>query len=100
MFNGVSLPASHARDLAVTYWGGGGGGGGRQGWGDAEGCLLVGWLRNVPCLEVSQGRACIDKCTCCHTEVKVADHTFYLTQSLYTDTGPISPSADPIALGT
>ena len=32
----------------------------------------------------------------CHTEVEVADQTFRLTQSQYTDTGPTSPSADPI----
>ena len=44
---------------------------------------------------VSQGRICSDKCTCCHTEVKVADQTFYLTQSQYTDNVPSSPSADP-----
>ena len=34
--------------------------------------------------------------TCCHTEIEVEDQTFYLTQSQYTDTGPTSPSADPI----
>ena len=37
--------------------------------------------------------------TCCHTEIKVADPTFYITQSQYTDTGPTSPSADPIMPG-
>ena len=35
----------------------------------------------------------------CHTEVEVADQTFYLTQSQYTDTGPTSPRADPITTG-
>ena len=36
-----------------------------------------------------------------HTEIEVADPTFYLTQSQYTDTGPTSPSTDAIhqALG-
>ena len=48
---------------------------------------------------VSQGRICSDNCTCCHTEIEVADQTFYLTQSQYTDTGPTSPSADPISSG-
>ena len=48
---------------------------------------------------VSQGRICTDDFTCCHTEVEVADPTFYLTQSQYTDTGPTSPSADPIMRG-
>ena len=37
--------------------------------------------------------------TCYHTEIEVADQTFYLTQSQYTDTGPTSPSADPITPG-
>ena len=36
---------------------------------------------------------------CCHTEIEVAHQTFYLTQSQYTDTGPTSPSADPITPG-
>ena len=48
---------------------------------------------------VSQGRICSDNFTCCHTEIEVADQTFYLTQSQYTDTGPTSPSADPITPG-
>ena len=44
---------------------------------------------------VSQGPICSGNCTCCHTDVEVADQTFYLTQSQYTDTGPTSTSADP-----
>ena len=48
---------------------------------------------------VSQGRICPNNFTCCHTEVEVADQTFYLTQSQYTDTGPTSPRADPITPG-
>ena len=48
---------------------------------------------------VSQGRICSDNFTCHHTEIEAADHTFYLTQSQYTDTGPTSPSADPIMPG-
>ena len=64
---------------------------------------LVGWL--VGCLtsqqqaSVSQGPICSDNCTCCHTEIEVADQTFYLTESQYTDTVPTSPSADPITPG-
>ena len=38
-------------------------------------------------------------CTCCHTEIEVADQNFYLTQSQYADTGPTSPSDDPITPG-
>ena len=37
---------------------------------------------------VSQGRICSGSCTCCHTEIEVAEQTFHLTQSQYTDTGP------------
>ena len=48
---------------------------------------------------VSQGRICSDDFACCHTEIEVAGQTFYLTQSQYTDTGPTSPSIDPIMPG-
>ena len=58
-------------------------------------CWLVGCLTSQQQASVSQGRICSDKFTCCHTEIEVADQTFYLTQSQYTDTGPTSPSADP-----
>ena len=62
-------------------------------------CLLVGCLMSPQQDSVSQGRICIDNFTCCHTEMEAADPTFYLTQSQYTDTGPTSPSADPIMPG-
>ena len=55
--------------------------------------LLVGCLTSQQQASVSQGRIC------CHTETEVADQTFHLTQSQYTDTGPTSPSADPITPG-
>ena len=45
---------------------------------------------------VSQEPVCLDSCTCCHAETEVTAQTFYLTQSQYTDTGPVSPSADPM----
>ena len=61
--------------------------------------LLVGCLTSQQQASVSQGRICSDNFTCCHTEIEVADQTFYLTQSRYTDTGPASPSADPITPG-
>ena len=32
-------------------------------------------------------------------EIEAADQTFHLTQSQYTDTGPTSPSADPVTPG-
>ena len=63
-------------------------------------CLLVGCLTSQQQASVSQGRICSDNFACCHTEREIADQTFYLTQSQYTDTGPISPSADPITPGT
>ena len=62
-------------------------------------CWLVGCLTSQQQASVSQGRICSDNFTCCHTEIEVADPTFYLTQSQYTDTGPTSPSADPITPG-
>ena len=58
--------------------------------------LFVGCLTSQQHASVSQGRICTDNFTCCHTEIEAADQTFHLTQSQYTDTGPTSPSADPI----
>ena len=57
---------------------------------------LVGCLTSQQHASVSQGRICSDNLTCCHTEIEVADATFHLTRSQYTDTGLTSPSADPI----
>ena len=62
-------------------------------------CWLVGCLTSQQHASVSQGRICSDNFTCCHTEIEVADQTFHLTQSQYTDTGPTSPSAQPITPG-
>ena len=62
-----------------------------------EVCLLVGCLTSKQQDSVSQGRICSDNFMCCHTEIEVADQTFY--QSQYTDTGQTSPSADPITPG-
>ena len=65
--------------------------------------LLIDWL--VGCLtsqqhaSVSHGRICSDNFTCCYSEIKVEDQTFHLTQSQCTDTGPTSPSTDPITPG-
>ena len=61
--------------------------------------LLVGCLMSQQHASVSQGRICSDNLTCCHTETEVADQTFYLALSQCTDTGPTSPSADPITPG-
>ena len=62
-------------------------------------CLLVGCLTSPQHASVSQGPICTDNFTCCHTEIEAADQTFHLTQSQYTDTGPTSPSADPVTPG-
>ena len=61
--------------------------------------LFVGCLTSQQHASVSQGQICSDNFTCCHTEIEAADPTFYLSQSQYTDTGPTSPSADPITPG-
>ena len=61
--------------------------------------LFVGCLTSQQDASLSQGRISSDKFTCCHIEIEVADPTFYLTQSQYTDIRPTSPSADPIMPG-
>ena len=66
---------------------------------DIDGGLFVGCLTSQQHASVSQGRICTDNFTCYHTEMEAADRTFHLTQSQYTDTGPTSPSADPISPG-
>ena len=38
--------------------------------------------------------------TCCHTEIEVADQTFYLTHSQYSDSRKTSLNADPITPGS
>ena len=74
-----------------------GGGAGKGVWTRVG--LSVGCFTSQQHASVSQGRVCSDNCTCCHTEIEVADQTFHLTQSQYTDTGPTSPSTDPITPG-
>ena len=59
----------------------------------------MGCLTSQQRASVCQGRICSDNLTCCHTEIEVANPTFYLTQSQYTDTDPTIPSADPITPG-
>ena len=63
-------------------------------------CLLVGCLTSQQHAGASQGRICTDNFTFCHTEIEIADLTFCLTQSQYTDTGLTSPRADPVMPGT
>ena len=63
--------------------------------------MFVGWLLNVPAtglvyLRDGSAQTILRAAT---LRQKVADQTFYLTQSQYTDTTPTSPSADPITPG-
>ena len=44
-------------------------------------CLLAGCLTSQQQASVSQGWICSNNLTCCHTEIEVAEQTFYLTQS-------------------
>ena len=62
-------------------------------------CLFVGCFTSQQHASVSQGRIRLDNFTGCHTETDIADPTFHLTQSQYTNTGPTSPSADDITPG-
>ena len=64
-----------------------------------EEMLFVGCLTSQQHASVSQGRICSDNSMCCHTEIEVADPTFHLTQSQYTDSRPTSPSTHPMAPG-
>ena len=59
-------------------------------------CWLLACLMSQQHASASQGWICSDNVTCCHTEIEVADQTFHLTQSQYTDTGPTCRSTDPI----
>ena len=84
-----------------------GGCGGQGGWGWWWGVGLrggggggVGCLVSRQHASVSQGKICFDSCTYCLFETEVADQTFYLTRSQYTDTRPTSPSTDPMTPGT
>ena len=57
------------------------------------------WLLKVPATCKRISGTDLHNFTCCHNEIQLADQTIYLTQSQYTDTGPISPSDDPIMPG-
>ena len=87
------------RERERERWGGGGGAETERDRGRDRVCLFVGCLTSQQHASVSQGRICSDNFTCCHTEIEAADPTFHLTLSQHTDTGPTSPSADPITPG-
>ena len=58
--------------------------------------LLVGCLTSQQYASVSQGQICSDKWMCCHTEIEVADQTFYLTHSILTLGQPV-PALTPFS---
>ena len=60
--------------------------------------LLVDCMASQPHSIVSQGQI-YAQFTCCHTETKVVDQTFNLTQSQFTATIPTSSGADPVTPG-
>ena len=62
-------------------------------------CLFVCWLLNVPATCECISSTDLLNFMCCHTEIDVADQTFHLTQSQYTDTRPTNPSTDPVTPG-
>ena len=64
-----------------------------------EVCLFDRCLTSQQHASVSKGRICSDNLTCWHTELEVADQTFYLNQSQCTDIEPTSPCIDPIMPG-
>ena len=92
-------------DKRQTIEGGRGGGGGANPRKTNKTAMMAEvvvfcWLLNIQQhASVSQGRICSDSCTSCHIEIEVADQTFHLSQSQYTDAGPTSPSTDPITPG-
>ena len=54
--------------------------------------LFVGCLTSQQHACVSQGQICPDDCTYCHTEIEIADQTFYLIQLQCTDQGQPTPA--------
>ena len=63
-----------------------------------DACWLLACLTSKQHATVSDGRVCLDNVTCYHTDIHATDETFYLTQSQYTDTGPIQ--AKPVRVAT
>ena len=61
--------------------------------------LNVGCLTSQQHANVFQGQICSGNCMSCLTEIEVANPTFHLTQSQYTDTQPTNPSTDLITPG-
>ena len=64
--------------------------------GKREELLLVGGLASQLHASVSQGRICLDKCTCCQTEIQVADQTFVSSSHSMLTPGRPDTSSNPI----
>ena len=63
--------------------------------------VVISWLIWCPSSthSVSLGQIYSDKCTCSHTKMQVANQTWFLTPSQYTDTWMIIPGSDPVMPG-
>ena len=79
----------------VVGGGGGAGAGGSGGGGCLLACLLA-CLTSQQHASVPQGQICSDSCTCCHTDIEVADHIFHITRTQYNDTRPTNINAEPV----
>ena len=66
------------------------------GWLDDYLLLVQHPINEVYFMDLSDGK----KCTCCHTEIEIADETCYLTLSHHNDTWPDSPSIDTVKAGS
>ena len=66
--------------------------------GDMEVGASFGLLNVHATCRVYEGRLSGDNCTCCHSEIEVADQTCYLTQQQHIDPVSISPGTDLITL--
>ena len=53
--------------------------------------LFVGCITSPQHANVSQGWTCSDNCTCCHTEIEVADQTFNFTSPSHSILTPGQP---------
>ena len=61
--------------------------------------FLVAWCPSNTLHPASQEQICWNSCTCCCTEIEVADQTFYLTKSQYTDIQHQTDSASQGGVG-
>ena len=65
-----------------------------------QGQFLAAFSTTQQHASASQGWIFRDNCTCCLSEIQVADQTCYPIQSQHTDVKPTSPSIDTVMPGT